>query len=132
MTAPTDARAALVELSSALRVVHQRLLIAVQRNFEKLHGRVGGPGALLQLVVKDPLFAWLAPLTRQIAALDELGRDDVDAPVLAAARADVLALLDEDSDFRSSYLVYLQSEPDVVVAHATLRRLVARRPVLDN
>lgn len=125
MTEPMEFRAALVELSSALRVVHQRLLMAVQRNFEKLHGRVGGPGELLQLAVNDPLFAWLAPLTAQIATIDERTRDEVDAAAVAAVRAEVLALLEDESDFRASYLVYLQAEPDVVVAHATLRRLVA-------
>ena len=125
MTESTDNRAALVELSSALRVVHQRLLAAIQRNFEKLHGRVGGPGALLQLVVNDPLFTWIEPLTRQIATLDERVREDVDAVAVAAARAEILGLLEDDSEFRASYLVYLQAEPDVVVAHATLRRLVA-------
>lgn len=125
MTESTDNRAALVELSSALRVVHQRLLAAIQRNFEKLHGRVGGPGALLQLAVNDPLFTWLEPLTQQIAALDGRAREDVDAVAVAAARAEILGLLEDDSEFRASYLVYLQAEPDVVVAHATLRRLVA-------
>jgi hypothetical protein len=125
MTEPMEFRAALVELSSALRVVHQRLLAAVQRNFEKLHGRVGGPGELLRLAVNDPLFAWLAPLTKQIATIDERTREEVDAGAVAAVRAEVLALLEDESDFRASYLVYLQAEPDVVVAHATLRRLVA-------
>lgn len=125
MNAPTEARSALIELSAALRVVHQRLLAAIQRNFEKLHGRVGRPADLLQLAVNDPLFAWLAPLTRQIAGIDELARDGVDAAAVAAVRAAILALLEDESEFRASYLIYLQEEPDVVVAHATLRRLVA-------
>jgi hypothetical protein len=123
MTTRTEARAALRELSSALKVVHRRLLTAVQRHFEKLHGRVG-PGAALQLAVKDPLFTWLDPLTRQIAAVDELLAGEADVDAVQTARAAVSKLLEDDAEFRASYHVYLQSEPDVVVAHATLRRLL--------
>lgn len=123
MKTQTQARAALRELSSALKVVHRRLLMAVQRHFEKLHGRVG-PGAALQLAVKDPLFTWLDPLTRQIAAVDELLAGEADVEAVEAAHVAVSKLFDEDAAFRASYHVYLQSEPDVVVAHATLRRLL--------
>jgi hypothetical protein len=127
VTAARDARAAVIELSTALRVVHLRLLATVRKSFEKLHGRVEGPGALLQLVVDDPLFAWLRPLSQRIAALDELATGPVDPASGEAARTAVAELLEEES-FRAHYLVYLQSDPDVVVAHASLRGLIAQRP----
>jgi len=119
-----DLRAALVELAHALRILHQRLLAATQMDFEKLYGRVDGAGALLQLVVNDPLFAWLRPLSQQMAALDELASEEIDAAIVDAARKSVARLIEEPSDFRASYLVYLQSNPDAVIAHAALRRLV--------
>jgi hypothetical protein len=126
-----DQERALLELADALRVLHQRLIAATRVNFEKMHGRVPGSGALLELVINDPLFAWLRPLSRQIADLDELAAGEVDAATLAAARHSVAHLLDESTEFRPTYLVYLQADPDAVIAHAAVRRLLpppARKP----
>ena len=122
----SDPRANLREVASAARTLHHRLLVATQKSFEKLHGRVEGPGKLLQLAVHDPLFAWLRPLSQQLALLDELAEadrlHDVD---VARAAAEVSQVL-ESEPTRGPYLVDLQSEPDVVIANATLRPLLAR------
>jgi hypothetical protein len=110
-----------------LRALHHTLLLATQRSFEKLHGRVDGPGALLQLVVHDPLFAWLRPLSQALALLDELASAaEVAEGDLARAAAEVGALLDGASDFAAAYRVYLQSDPDVVLAHAAVRKRLPR------
>ena len=110
------------ELSYALRVLHQRLLAATQKDFEKLHGRVANAGALLQLAVNDPLFAWLRPLSAQMVALDELAAAaDVDHVQIAATRRDLIELLEGPGAFHSTYLVHLQTNPDVVMAHAEVR-----------
>jgi hypothetical protein len=118
MSQPTSSRRAVAELAEALRVLHARLLQSVQVGFEKLHGRVHGPGALLQLALHDPLFTWLQPLSRQIVALDELAESE--APDLEQARASVSRLIDAPGDFRSHYLACLQADPAVVMAHAAL------------
>jgi hypothetical protein len=123
----SDARDAVRRLATALRALHHELLRATQKSFEKLNGRVDGPGALLQLAVHDPLFAWLRPLSQELALLDELaGSDEVGGRDFARAAAEVAALLDASSEFGAAYLVYLQSDPDVVIAHAAVRRLLAR------
>ena len=120
------ARANLRELAAAARALHHRLLVATTKSFEKLHGRVEGPGRLLQLAVHDPLFAWLRPLSQQLALLDELTEaDEIDYADFARAAREVAAVLESDA-FRGTFLVYLQSEPDVVLANATLRPLLAR------
>ncbi len=106
--------------------LHHRLLVATQKSFEKLHGRVEGPGALLQLAVHDPLFAWLRPLSQQLALLDELAEaDELHDADIARAAAEVAEVLDSDA-FRGTFLIYLQNEPDVVLANAALRPLLAR------
>lgn len=122
----SEPRDNLRELAAAARTLHHRLLVATRKSFEKLHGRVEGPGVLLQLAVRDPLFAWLRPLSQQLALLDELGEADEldDADVMRAAR-EVAALIDSEV-FRGPYLVYLQREPDVVLANAALKPLLAR------
>ncbi len=128
-----ERRAALHELGAALRDVHRELLIATQKGFEKLHGRVPGSGALLKLAVDDPLFAWLRPLSARIAALDELAKSDAaSAAQLDRALADIAALLEADSEFRASYLIYLQAEPAVVVAHGIVRRMLRRLAAADE
>jgi hypothetical protein len=114
-----DTRNQIKTLADALRLLHRRLLASVQVGFEKLHGRVESAGGLLQLALHDPLFIWLAPMSRQIVALDELAESD--APDLIEARASVARLLDEPSDFRASYLTCLQADPDVVMGHAAVR-----------
>ena len=120
------ARAKLRDLAAAARTLHHRLLVATQKSFEKVHGRVEGPGKLLQLAVHDPLFAWLRPLSQQLALLDELAEaDDVRDADVSRAAAEVAQMLDSDA-FRGTFLIYVQNEPDVVLANAALRPLLSR------
>jgi hypothetical protein len=122
----SDARANLRELAAAARRLHHRLLVATQKSFEKLHGRVESPGQLLQLAVHNPLFAWLRPLSAELALLDELAEaDELHDTDVARAAGEINAVLESDA-FRGTFLVYLQSEPDVVLANAALRPLLAR------
>jgi hypothetical protein len=66
-------------------------------------------------------------LSQKVALLDELAdAEEVGGADFARAAAEVAELVDEDSEFRVSYLVYLQSDPDVVLTHADLRRLISR------
>lgn len=123
MTAPANAPAVDVRaLRNAARALHKELLGAVQRRFEKLHRRVQGPGELLELAVHDPLFAWLKPLSARLVELEEVDVDAVAGERVVALRDGLAHLLEADEEFAAVYRVYLQAEPDVVVAHAELRR----------
>src|SRR5687767_7029024 len=86
MPAPPPTRTALLDL-------HRALVEGERRDYEKAHGRVSG-GDFLQALIRDPAFAWLTPLTRLIARLDELEdaegegtQPESAATVLAAIRA---------------------------------------------
>lgn len=121
----SEPRAELRVLSGALRELHRVALAATQQSFEKLHGPVRGPGELLQLALEDPLFAWLRPLSRQMAALDELAAgEELGIADVDAARAAVAGLLRGSAELQPTYLIYLQEEPDLVLAHAAVRRLL--------
>ena len=121
----TSNRDSLRQLSAALRALHARLLAATRRGFEKLHGRIDSSGEMLQLAISDPLFAWLHPLSEAIVELDELAADpDADDAAFDAARDAVARLLENDGAFHASYLVYLQSDADTVLAHGAVRRLL--------
>ena len=81
---------------------------------------------MLQLAVHDPLFAWLRPLSQQLALLDELGEaDELRDEDLSRAASELAAVLESEA-FRGTFLVYLQSEPDAVLANAALRPLLLR------
>ena len=130
MTLPASTRTALLAL-------HRALVKGERREYEKAHGQVSG-GDFLQALIRDPAFAWLAPLTRLIVRLDE--HEDAEAEgaeveagasVLADIRA-LLALTPEGSDFQRRYAERIDRNPDLAVAHgialAELRRAMASRP----
>jgi hypothetical protein len=117
----------LIDLSHALCELHRALVASVQLGFERLHGRVPGRGALLELVLHDPLFAWLRPLSALIASIDERLETDVDGATLALARRAVEGVL-AAGDFADRYRVLLQEDAAVVMAHGALRRALAGLP----
>ncbi len=120
-------RERLVELAHALRALHKALIATAQATYEKQHGRVAGPGALLRLLLDDPWFAWLRPMSTLIADLDE--RTDDEAPLEAAEfaerRAAVERLLTGEGIFADAYREVLQRDPHVVVEHAQVRKLLS-------
>lgn len=59
------------QLRSGLLALHKALVDAEKSKYEKTHGPVGGPGALFKLLVDDPSFQWLRPLSETIIAIDE-------------------------------------------------------------
>jgi hypothetical protein len=92
-------------------------------------GRIGSTANLLQLVINDPWFAWLHPLSELVVRIDETIQ--LDAP---ATEADGLVLLEQverllspaeaNEDFAQRYYEALQRQPAVIVAHAEVRRIL--------
>jgi hypothetical protein len=137
MTAPSHdvqiAHARAVARVRALRMgllsLHKTLLDAEQRRYERAHGRIEGPHQALHLVLKDPWFAWVRPISELIVQVDtRLGED---APLqwaeAQAYRRQIAGLLQQDlgsDSFREQYRRCLQDEPDVVMAHAKVVALL--------
>ena len=118
-----ERRQALDAVAEALRPLHKSLLDVVRNSYEREHGRIAGPGVLFDLVTRDPAFAWLRPMSGLMAQIDELLDDKEPLPPLAEIRGQVEALITEgDHPFSVRYLAILQNEPEVVLAHAHLRR----------
>lgn len=137
VVAQRDARAQLAGVRHSLLDLHKHLISAVQQDFEKLHGRVAGPGALLQLLLSDPLFSWLRPVSIMLAELEELdeAEDTVwDAEKLADIRNTIEHWITDTGDgneFTTNYLAFLQNDPELVMAHAALRRQLSVLPKLE-
>ena len=125
----TNRRESLEKARHALLHAHKALLDAERVAYEKVRGRIESNGAFLQLVLHDPWFAWLRPVSELIAQIDEWMDDDQpapDAPQLAEAMlAQVRELrpLEQGTEFQRRYYRLLQESPAVAVAHAEARKL---------
>jgi len=69
---PPDQRQQLEEVRRGLLRVHKSLLEDARIRYEREQGRIEGSGALLRLVLNDPWFAWLHPLSGLVVQFDEL------------------------------------------------------------
>ena len=116
------------ELRMALLHLHKVLLEIERVSYEKIYGRVSG-GELLQLIIQDRQFSWLRPILEIVVQIDELL--DVEGPVegghvrLLSTRAlDLLVPSETSGDFARNYHLALQSDPEVVLAHRAVRRIL--------
>lgn len=115
---------------SSLLLLHAALLQEERIRYERERGRIEGSGALLQLVIHDPWFAWLHPISEVITQIDELlDETEPAAPSLGATLlAQVRDLLRPDATgdaFRRRYYELVQDAPAVALAHAEARKVLA-------
>jgi hypothetical protein len=116
----------------ALLRLHKTLLDAERVRYEREHGRIENGGALLQLVIHDPWFAWLRPLSGLVVQIDEEleGETPMTEEDGAATVAQIRMMLsnDEQGDvFERNYHRALQDVPDVVIAHVEIMRILDAR-----
>jgi len=123
-----EVRRRLAELRQALLKLHKALVDSERISYEQTIGRIQSPNHFLQLVTRDPWFAWLHPLSQLIVAIDEAldGKEPlVPAKVEALVRQSdrLIAPLESGEGFGRHYFDALQRDPDVVLAHAEVARL---------
>jgi len=113
-----------------LLAVHKALLEEERIRYEREVGPVGSAGRLLQLVISDPWFAWLHPLTELVVQMDELMTAKEPAPqgtweALLRQAVRLLSPSAEGDAFQQRYHVALQVSPAVVLAHGEASRRIA-------
>ena len=124
-------RKRLLEVRGGLLGLHKALILAEQVTYERINGRVGSTGQLLQLVLNDPWFTWLHPLSQLVVRIDDLLDDESELmPVevehfLIEARA-LIRPSEEGDGFERSYYEALQREPDVIFSHVEVKRLLTK------
>jgi catechol 2,3-dioxygenase len=130
-TAPmSDAtRARLAELRTRLLALHKTLLDDAKVAYEMDRGRIPSAGALLQLVIGDPWFAWLQQLSGLIVRIDEMTATeakatDADARALFEQVDRLLIPSETGADFARRYFEALQRQPAVVLAHGDVKRVL--------
>lgn len=122
-------RTRLVDLRTGLLNLHKALLDDAKSAYEMDRGRIASAGALLQLVIHDPWFAWLHQVSELVVRIDEMSRADAptteaDAKVLVD-QIDRLLLPSETGDaFARRYFEAIQRQPAVVLAHGAMRKLL--------
>ncbi len=122
--------ATIQELAVELRALHKALLQPARARYEDLHGPVPGTLQLLQLLVQDPSFAWLRPLSELMADLDEM----IDAATATdeeqgAVRRELEQLLSPaGGELWTVLTAALQDHADVATAYARVRQLLLRLP----
>lgn len=130
-TAPLDGatQKKLVELRTALLALHKALLDDAKGAYELDRGRIASAGALLQLVIHDPWFAWLHQVSEVVVRIDEMTAPDAktaeaEARVLLE-QVDRLLVPSETGDtFARRYYEAIQRQPAVVLAHGAVKKLL--------
>jgi hypothetical protein len=132
-----DPRHRLSRLRNALLGLHKTLVDSERATYEATAGPVGSPSQFLQLLTDDAWFAWLRPLSKLIVAADVALEEPEPVPGpmvdLLVTRARRLLVAAEGADgFPGHYHQALQRDPDVVMAHAEVAKLLGPRKSPDS
>ena len=125
---PEGIRQRVVELRQALLNLHKALIDSERVSYEKIVGEIKSPNHFLQLLTKDPWFAWLHPLSQLIVAMDEAldGKEPLTVAGVDALVRELERLItpsESGEGFDRHYFEALQRDPDVVLAHAEVTKL---------
>jgi len=127
---PDGVQRRLTELRNGLLRLHKTLLDSERAVYERDVARISSSGELLKLVLYDPWFAWLHELSEFVVLIDEILDAEepptgIDAERLMAQATDLLAPKESGHGFAKRYFEALQRDPDVVLAHARMRKVMA-------
>ncbi len=122
-------RTRLHDLRARLLSLHKVLLDDARAAYEMDRGRIASNANLLQLVINDPWFAWLHPLSELVVRIDEAIEPDspateADGTALVEQVERLLAPSENGETFARRYFEALQRQPSVVLAHADVRRVL--------
>jgi hypothetical protein len=121
-----QARQRLTDLRHTLLALHKALLDSERTAYELVHGTIPSAAAFLQLLINDPWFQWLRPITTLLVAIDETlaaKKPPAAAPDLERLIADTRALLSpsrEANGFWKRYSGALQRDPGVSLLHTRM------------
>jgi hypothetical protein len=124
---PSD-RQLLFDLRKSLLHLHKTLLDWERSAYERIHGRASA-SELLKVIVEDPQFAWLRPISELIVRIDEtVDADGEDSPAdvaMLVGRARAIVAADETGSVNERrYYAALQEHPDAVLAHRAVTKVL--------
>jgi hypothetical protein len=108
--------------------LHKNLIDSEKSVYEQTFGKIESHNQFLQLLIKDPWFVWLHPLSELVVAMDE-ALESKEEPLTAELvkkfndqTRSLLKASEQGEGFERSYYEALQREPDVVLAHAEVAK----------
>ena len=109
--------------------LHKALLDDSRAAYEMDRGRIPTNATLLQLVINDPWFAWLRPLSEIVVRIDvmllpDAGSTEADAASLLEHVERLLSPAEGTAPFAHRYSEALQRQPAVIMAHGNVRRVL--------
>ncbi len=122
-------------LNVRLLALHSALLDFARREWESTYGPTN-PAQLLRLLIDDPHFAWLRPLSGAIAQIEEALDPRRATAVHRRGAADANELFEAvhslirssgDAVFHAKYVDVLQRSPEAVMAHADVVKILSAR-----
>ena len=127
---PAPAHQRLTDLRNGLLGLHKILLDSERAIYERDVERIKTSTDFLKLVLYDPWFNWLHELSELVVLIDETldakePPDGFTAERLIAQAQELLTPNEAGEGFAKRYFEALQRDPDVVLAHAKTRKLVA-------
>ena len=126
-------RTTLQTAQRALLHVHKAMLDEERKRYELKHGRVPSAMAFLQLLLNDPWFAWIRPMSGLAAQIDATlfakpGETAMSPDLLLEEARFLLSPRQEGDDLPAHLYQMIQAVPDVAVAHAEAVRLWPATP----
>ena len=121
-------RQVLFDLRKALLHLHKTLLDWERAAYERIHGRASA-AELLRVIVEDPQFAWLRPISELIVRIDlavdtEHPDATIDFDTLITRAREVVAPAVSSAPGGERYLQALQEHPDAVFAHRAVTNVL--------
>jgi hypothetical protein len=129
------AQESLNQVRRTLLDLHKALIERERAAYEKGHGAVT-PGEMLQLLIRDPAFSWLHPISELIVRVDELisnandrrrptparpvmtpDQVNAEAEMLMAETRELLTAGDAPGGFRLHYEAVLEADPAIKAMH---------------
>ncbi len=125
------ARQRLYEVRQTLFTLHKALLDSERTSYELGHGPIGSPAAFLQLLIHDPWFAWLQPITSLLVQIDEAlaakkpPRSKRELELLIEDTRALLSPSRERDGFWKRYSASLERDPAVALLHLEIKKQLA-------
>jgi hypothetical protein len=125
-------RKRLEKVRVALLALHKALVDSERIGYEKTMGTIPSPNHFLQLLMKDPWFVWLQPLSHLIVSMDAAldAKEPPDAAAVEALLKEAWILVspsETGEGFSHHYFDALQRDPNVILAHAEVTKLFGRQ-----
>jgi hypothetical protein len=110
--------------------VHKAVLDHERLRYERNRGPVGSPLEFLQLVLRDPWFAWLRPVSELTVQIDEFtsSREPTDpnhGEALLKQARDLLVPMENGDGFAREYHRAIQESTEVAMTHGEWRKSIA-------